>query len=229
MHIMTAENSASVTIHESGISVFKLLEAPAKVRFETLSDGILAVAMTILVLDLRLPQLPHDVNSSQMFLALLALWPKIGAFVISFLFLAKTWDVHRLVIHTVERVDYPFIVANLFLLMSCCLLPFTTSIVAEYPHVNLAAAVYLGNMISLPCLNYLMWRHATYKLRLVPKNIDPAVVQWFGKNHRLVIGVYSMAFPISYFSSELSVLWIFCFQIIMHLLPFFSEKMTGEG
>jgi uncharacterized membrane protein len=221
--------SPATTSTQGGISIFKLLEAPAKARFETLSDGIFAVAMTILVLDLKLPQLPHDVSSTQMFLALFALWPKVGAFVISFLFLAKTWDVQRLVIHAVERVDYPFVVMNVLLLLVCCFLPFSTSLVAEYPHVSFAAVVYLANMIALPCFNYAMWLHATRKHRLVKKDIDPAVVQWFGRNHQLLIAVYSVAFPIAYFSPELSILWIFLFQIVMHILPFVSEKMSGQG
>jgi uncharacterized membrane protein len=223
---MTSDTSSPSS---AAISIFKLLEAPAKARFETLSDGIFAVAMTILVLDLKLPQLPHDVSSTQMFLALFALWPKIGAFIISFLFLAKTWDVQRLVIHAVDRVDYPFVVMNVLLLLVCCFLPFSTGLVAEYPQVSFAASVYLANMIALPCLNYLMWHHATRRRRLVNKTIDPAVVRWFGNNHRLVIAIYSVAFPIAYFKPELSVLWIFLFQIIMHILPFISTKMTGQG
>jgi uncharacterized membrane protein len=165
---MTPDSPATSSA-QGGISIFKLLEAPAKARFETLSDGIFAVAMTILVLDLRLPQLPHDVTSLQMFSALFALWPKVGAFIISFLFLAKTWDVQRLVIHAVERVDYPFVVMNVLLLLVCCFLPFSTSLVAEYPHVSFAAVVYLANMIALPCFNYAMWFHATRKHRLVKK------------------------------------------------------------
>ena len=184
--------------------------------------------MTILVLDLRLPQLSHDVSSSQMFMALLALWPKIGAFIISFLFLAKTWDVQRMVIHAVERVDYPFVVMNVLLLLVCCILPFSTSLVAEYPHVSCAAVVYLANMIALPCLNYLMWHHATRRYQLVSKNIDPAMVKWFNNNHLLVISVYSVAFPISYFKPQLGVLWIFLFQIVMHILPFISTRMSAE-
>ena len=87
------------------ISIFKLLEAPAKSRLETLSDGIFAVAMTLLVLDIKVPALPHTATSMELFAALVPLWPKVGAFIISFFFLAKTWDVHRLVVHSLERVD----------------------------------------------------------------------------------------------------------------------------
>ena len=212
------------------ISVFKLLEAPLKSRLENLSDGIFAVAMTILVLDIKLPpDLPSQLTSAELFFALFNLWPKVGAFIVSFFFLAKTWDVQRLVIHSLERVDYTFSIENLFLLLFACGLPFSTSLIAAHPHVSIAAAIYLGNMIALPMLNYAMWYHATRGCRLVSKDINPAVVEWFGRNHQLVIAVYAVAFPIAYFSSELSVLWIFLFQIVMHILPFFSEKFTGSS
>ncbi len=211
------------------ISIFKLLEAPSKARLETLSDGIFAVAMTLLVLDIKVPHLPSHTTSAQLFAALFELWPKVGAFIISFFFLAKTWDVHRLILHSLERVDYTFSVANVLLLLFACGLPFSTSLVAEFPHTGIAAGIYLGNMIALPSLNYLMWHHATRGCRLVSKDINPAVVEWFSKNHRLVIAVYSVGFPIAYFNSELSVLWILIFQIVMHVLPFFSKDLTGSS
>jgi uncharacterized membrane protein len=210
------------------ISIFKLLEAPAKARLETLSDGIFAVAMTLLVLDIKVPPLPHPATSAQLFSALFDLWPKVGAFIISFFFLAKTWDVHRLVIHSLERVDYVFSIENVLLLLFACGLPFSTSLVAEYPYLSVAAVIYLANMIALPTLNYAMWRQATSGRRLVGSDMNPAVVEWFSRNHRLVIMVYSVGFPIAYFSSELSVLWILIFQIVMHILPFFSKELTGS-
>ena len=210
------------------ISIFKLLEAPSKTRLETLSDAIFAVAMTILVLDLKVPTLPHDATSHHLWAALLTLWPKVGAFIISFLFLAKTWDVHRMIFHAVDRVNYTFSILNLMLLMACCFLPFSTSLVAEHPHLTIAAWIYIANMISLPILNYLLWEYATRGRKLARPDVSPAVIEWFNNNHRVVIAVYSVAFPIAYFSSALSVLWIFTFQIVMHLVPLFSERMTGD-
>ena len=228
IEVTTADNPQPPSMPAAKISIFKLLEAPSKVRLETLSDAIFAVAMTILVLDLKVPTLPHDATSLHLWAALVMLWPKVGAFIISFLFLAKTWDVHRLVFHAVDRVNYTFSVLNLLLLMSCCLLPFSTSLVSEHSHLTIAAWVYIANMISLPTLNYLLWVYATRGQRLARSDVSPAVVEWFNNNHRVVIAVYSVAFPSAYFSSALSVLWIFTFQIIMHLLPFFSRRMSGD-
>ena len=213
----------------SQISVFKLLEARPKARLEALSDSIFAVAMTLLVLDIKLPPLPQEVAPDQLLAALFDLWPKAGAFIISFFFLAKTWDVHRLIFHSLERVDYTIFVENLLLLLFACGLPFSSSLIAAHPHAGIAAAIYLGNMIALPCLNYAMWNHATRGYQLVRKDFDPAVVEWFVRNHQLVIAVYLVAFPIAYFNSALSVLWIFLFQIVMHILPFASKELAGSN
>ena len=134
--------------------------------------------MTILVLDIKLPSdLPLQPTSAQLFVALFDLLPKVGAFIVSFFFLAKTWDLQRLVIHFLERVDYTFSIENLLLLLFACGLPFSTSLIAAYPHVSIAAVIYLGNMIALPVLNYAMWHHATSNCRLVSKDINPAVVE----------------------------------------------------
>jgi uncharacterized membrane protein len=229
LETLIADNPNQTQRPAPKISIFKLLEAPSKARLETLSDAIFAVAMTILVLDLKVPSLPHDATSHHLWQALIPLWPKVGAFIISFLFLAKTWDVHRLIFHAVDRVNYSFSVLNVMLLMACCLLPFSTSLVSEHSHLTIAAWIYIANMISLPILNYLLWEYATRKRRLARSDVSPAVIEWFNNNHRVVIAVYSVAFPIAYFSSALSVLWIFTFQIIMHLVPFFSERMTGDS
>jgi uncharacterized membrane protein len=211
------------------ISIFKLLEAQPKARLETLSDGIFAVAMTLLALDIKLPPLPQEVTPALLSSALFDLWPKVGAFIISFFFLAKTWDVHRLIFYSLERVDYTIFVENLLLLLFACGLPFSSSLISAHLHAGVAAAIYLGNMIALPLLNYAMWDHATRGYRLVSKDISPTLVEWFNRNHQLVIAVYLVAFPIAYFSSELSVLWIFLFQIVMHILPFISKDLVGSS
>ena len=231
---MTVDSSAAENKNQNlrpapKISIFKLLESPSKVRLETLSDAIFAVAMTILVLDLKVPVLPQDATSHHLWAALVALWPKIGAFIISFLFLAKTWDVHRLIFHAVNRVNYSFSVLNLMLLMACCLLPFSTSLISEHSQLTIAAWIYIANMISLPILNYLLWEYATRRRRLARSDVSPAVIDWFNSNHRVVIEVYAVAFPIAYFSSALSVLLIFIFQVVMHVMPFFSERLTGDS
>lgn len=191
-----------------------------------LSDGIFAVAMTILVLDLKVPSLPSGATSADLLPALLQLWPKFGAFIISFLFLARNWHIHRLVFHAINKVDYRFSYLNFVLLMINCLLPFTTSLVSEYPHSGVAAAAYIGNMILTPFVIFAML-HEANKGRLLKKDLTPEFVSWFRKRHALIVSVYALAFPIAYFSAELSILWILCYQLFTALPPFFRQRQVN--
>jgi hypothetical protein len=71
-----------------------------------------------------------------------------------------TWDVQRIVLHSPELFDYAISI-EFFCYSLPCGLPFSASLVSAYPHVSAAAAIYLGNMIALPSLNYAMWRYGS--------------------------------------------------------------------
>jgi uncharacterized membrane protein len=207
------------------IKVLDLPQPAAKDRVEFLSDGIFAVAMTLLVLDLKVPDLPHDASSLALLNALLKLWPKFGAFIISFLFLARNWYIHRLILHSVSKVDYRFSYLNILLLMINCVLPFTTALVSEYPHAGVAAAAYIGNMLLTPVVIYGMLMEAQ-KGGLLKADLSPQFISWFRKRHGVIVAVYLAAFPIIYFSPELSVFWVLCYQLFTALPPFFRQRQV---
>ena len=202
-------------------TVLELPPVTSKTRLESLSDGVFAVAMTLLVLDVKVPSFPSDVTSVQLGFALLALWPKIGAFVLSFLFLSRIWYVNRFVFHTFERVDYALYYTNVFNLLLVCFVPFSTSLVAEHPHVNIAASIYAANITAVALCNGVMWFHAARHRELFKSEITDAIAELFTRRYAVVVGAYLLSLPISYFSGELSILWIFILQMIYQLKPFF--------
>jgi uncharacterized membrane protein len=97
-------------------------------RIEAFSDGVFAIAITLLVLDLKLPgtgSLTHQ---------LLAAWPRYLAYVVSFLTIGIMWMNHHTIFGHVTRVDRPLLALNLLLLMGVVAIPFPTSLVAEHLH-----------------------------------------------------------------------------------------------
>ena len=96
-------------------------------RVEAFSDGVFAVAITLLVLDLRVP-----ITSGSLVTALADEWPQFVAFLISFLVIGIVWVNHHTLFDTVQHVDRPLLFFNLALLLSVVLIPFTTSLFAEY-------------------------------------------------------------------------------------------------
>jgi uncharacterized membrane protein len=96
-------------------------------RVESFSDGVFAVAITLLVLDLRVP-----ITDGSLVAALADEWPRFVAFLISFLVIGIVWVNHHTLLDSVRHVDRPLLFFNLGLLLSVVVIPFTTSLFAQY-------------------------------------------------------------------------------------------------
>ena len=118
-------------------------------RLEAFSDGVFAIAITLLVLDIHVPEpgrgdLGHE---------LAAQWPSYAAYVISFLTIGIIWINHHAMIRRLREVDHGIMVWNLLLLLCLGILPFTTALMAAYLKEgqgdHLAAAIYSGSFLVM--------------------------------------------------------------------------------
>ncbi|MDQ6776995.1 MAG: TMEM175 family protein [Actinomycetota bacterium] len=116
-------------------------------RLEAFSDGVLAVAITLLVLNITVPHghhLWHELTQQ---------WQEYVAYVTSFITIGIIWVNHHAMISRLREADHTILILNLFLLMSVGLLPFATALVAEYLKAghdqNLAAAIYSGALLLM--------------------------------------------------------------------------------
>ena len=120
-----------------------------KNRIEALTDGIYAVAMTLLVIELKMPD-AHTIHThDELRHALFELLPKVGAWVISFVVLAMFWIGHHRLFQHVRVVDVKLLWRNILQLMLASLLPFSASLIGEHVAMREAQYVYNGNMILL--------------------------------------------------------------------------------
>ncbi len=101
-------------------------------RFEAFSDGVFAVAATLLVLDLKALDL-KETSAAAVIAALLALWKPLLSYATSFLVVGVIWLNHHTLFHAIENINRPAIVLNLILLMIVALVPFPTALVAQHP------------------------------------------------------------------------------------------------
>src|SRR5436853_5857336 len=116
-------------------------------RIEAFSDGVFAVAITLLVFDLQVPPPGETPSVATLGIALLNKWPFYLAFITSFATILIMWASHHSIFKLVYRSNTPFLVANGFLLLLVTAVPFPTSLVAEYlttPAAALACAIYAG-------------------------------------------------------------------------------------
>ncbi|HXB16808.1 MAG TPA: TMEM175 family protein [Solirubrobacteraceae bacterium] len=166
-----------------------------KNRLEAFSDGVIAVAITLLALNLPIPAatpgrdlastLGHD-------------WPNFAAFVASFATIGIIWINHHAMLRRIARVDHTTLVLNTFLLMTVCLLPFSTALLAEYLTASsgqkLAAAIY-GGSFTLMSLGFLaMQRHVLVAHpELLHEQVTPEVREKVLKRNRVGLLPYAIA------------------------------------
>ncbi|HEX6456490.1 MAG TPA: TMEM175 family protein [Solirubrobacterales bacterium] len=129
-------------------------------RMEAFSDGVFAIAITLLVLEIKIPELDHGESLGH---ALAAQWPSYAAFVVSFLTIGIIWINHHAMVRRLRRADHSILIWNLMLLMSVSILPFTTALMADYlkesDGESLAAAVYSGSFLLMGLVFAGMNRH----------------------------------------------------------------------
>src|SRR5437868_5852353 len=141
-------------------------------RLEAFSDGVFAVAITLLVLNIKIPGIdlsPSDLpNDTQLWHLLLNEWPMLAAYATSFSTIGVMWlNHHRLYSH-IKRTNTVLLLLNLLLLLIIVFIPVPTALVAEYlvhPDQHAAALLYSGTMVILAICYNLLWRYASYHNR----------------------------------------------------------------
>jgi uncharacterized membrane protein len=143
-------------------------------RVEAFSDGVIAIAITLLVLDLAVPE--HGDDPSGLGHALLQQWPAYFAYAVSFLVIGIIWVNHHTVFAKVRQVDRPVLFINLALLMCISVIPFPTRLLAQYltqgSDSHMAAAVYSATMLVMGICFASLWLAVTRDARLLHEDVD---------------------------------------------------------
>src|SRR5436305_4551677 len=141
-------------------------------RLESFSDGVFAVAITLLVFNLQVPHLPAGaISVAALGRALFAQGPSYLTFITSFATILIMWASHHGIFRMVYRADTPFLFANGLLLLLVTVVPFPTSLVAQYlitPAAALACAVYAGVFVVINVAYNLLWWSAVRQRRPLP-------------------------------------------------------------
>ena len=125
------------------------LSGLSKHRIEALADGIFAVAMTLLVLDIKMPESLAYATDAELWQRLATLEHAIASYAISFVILSVYWITHHFQFHFIERADRGLLWINLYLLLCIALVPFTTDLVGDNVHLRLPAWLYGVNLLLI--------------------------------------------------------------------------------
>jgi uncharacterized membrane protein len=148
-------------------------------RIEAFSDGVFAVAITILILEIALPELPSGRVIPNLPGLVFGLWPEFVSFVISFLVIGLFWVVHHRIFRLIIRADFTLLWLNLLLLMCIVFLPFPTELIAEHGQNQFSIVFYAVCMTVTGLVLAALWFYAVTGYRLVSADVDPALVRHF--------------------------------------------------
>jgi uncharacterized membrane protein len=149
-----------------------------KSRLESLSDGIFAFAMTLLVISIDLPDKTQIVQSPAYAThLLLSLYSDFFHYVLAFLILGAFWLTHHVLVHPVKSLDRIFVWLNLGTLLFVALLPFSTSFSGDLPGTSIGALVFEANLLAIGIGMFCQWKYATGDYRLVEQDLEPRFIR----------------------------------------------------
>ena len=137
-------------------------------RLEAFSDGVFAIALTLLIIDIKLPSSDRIHTSSDLWMALLHIIPSVATFILSFTIILITWVNHHAGFKLISTSSSSFIYANGFLLLTVVFLPFPTGLLGEYLLTDSAApaVIVYNSVLALQAIGWILLLHAALRNKL---------------------------------------------------------------
>jgi uncharacterized membrane protein len=194
-------------------------------RIETLVDGVFAIAMTILVLELHAPEPAHALDLGA---SLVHLWPKVASYAVSFVILGTLWIGHHYQFHYIRRSNRALLWINLVFLLFVSFLPFATALVGSFPRDRVAVLVYGGTLMGAGSCLAGQWGYASWGGRLLGPEASAGVVR--ALRARVLAGtiVYGVALGTAIFRPGVALV-MFIVMPVLYLFPSGIDRHVRAG
>ena len=199
-------------------------------RMILFSDAVFAIAITLLALEIKVPELADNVTESSLLSELARLIPKFVGFLISFFLVGLYWTIHHRMFGFVVNFTRKLIWLNLFFLLSIVMMPFSTGIFGEYssPHsiyLKTPLIIYVLNICFTGVMNYLLWCHIANPANKISEGIPNKAFVQAAKIRALVVPVvFALAIPIDFVNPYLARYTPMLIPLVMKLLKKRFEK-----
>ncbi len=197
-----------------------------KARLETLTDGIFAIAMTLLVLSIEVPTLPANptplVINEYIFNTLL---PQIGIYIISFAILGGFWLNHH-IFYAMKHTDLTLNWLNIFWLMSIAIVPFSTSLMSNYGQYQFAEIIFALNMLVIGVLYYYIWQYVI-KNEMIYEPVPP-YANMIQRSNLLLPLISVIAIGISFIIPVGTILIFILIPVLLNI-RIFVKKRRGQS
>ncbi len=171
-----------------------------KQRLEAFSDGVFAIVITLLILDIKIPEaLPAELGG-----ALHRVIPQVLTYILSFFIVGLYWNLHHQVSTQIKRIDEPFTWLNLVWLLFVSILPFPTALLGRYPLQSIPLTVYGINLILVNVTGFVILAYLQRRpnLRITPMSV--AELRGIAPIYVIVNGLYLVAIASAWFYPWLS-------------------------
>jgi len=206
----TSAPSAEVSYHER-----RALD-----RLIFFSDGVFAIAITLLVLNVALPVIQPGSAATALPSALLATVPKLFSYALSFLVIGAYWMAHQRTFHYIERYDRRLAWLNLFFLLFVALVPFPTGVLSAYGDQLVAVVLYAATLAIIGLLLSLLWFYASHNRRLVAKMLTTRHIHVTTLRNAVPPLVFLASIGIAFVSIPAAeATWVLVFAINALLVP----------
>jgi uncharacterized membrane protein len=199
-------------------------------RTVAFSDAVLAIAITLLVLDLRPPHLAPGQSLAS---ALLADYPRYVALVSSFAIIGLVWIHHHRLFRVIERADHTLVNLNLLLMLAVLVVPYPTVLLAAYPEEPAAAVLYTSVVALIALLFNVLWRYVQHRPWLLRPGLDPIVLKTIDLHYRIGFAMYVLNVAVSFMSIPASIvgniLLAIYFALPLHVIKQRASRFWNEG
>ena len=190
-------------------------------RVEAFSDGVFAIAATLLVLTLTVPTVREAASGRLLWHELIDRWPTYFAFAVSFVSILVMWASHHNIFTLIRRVDHTFLLINGVVLMGVTVIPFSTELLAQHlghPGQHVAAAIYSAVALIIALGFNVLWYWARRGGHLLEPDIPAPMMRQFTRQYAVGPLVYLAALGMSFVSAWGS-LAIFVLVLIFYAVP----------
>jgi uncharacterized membrane protein len=206
-------------------------------RLLVLSDGLFAIAITLLVLDLKVPKVEAGVmlpSVHQIGMAFLAQWPTYFAYLMSFLNIGVLWNNHVTAFRYIRRCDHTLTMLNLLLMLCISVNPFITSLLAEYlvlspAHREVAMLIFSGTWFVTAVFFNILWFYAAKDRRLLDLRISASHYQDVSNRYKYGPAVYLGIFLLSVVGLPVVSLVLSAVLSLFYALPYNASKVIAEA
>ena len=169
-------------------------------RIVFFSDAVFAIAITLLALGIRIPELAGDPSDAQLWAVVLNIVPRFLVYALSFVVIGVFWVGHHRSFRAIRRYDIGLIWLNFLTLLFVAFLPLPAALLGLYPFHQPAIVMYSVNVIAAGLMQYLTWSYATTDHHLVDAGLDDRLIRYVRLNSMISILAFVLTIAVSFFN-----------------------------